>query len=59
MEMERGTIQVQEQSAEHRAKMWKVRTLQQLDCGFKQLLDMYNIHFYHLWTEGKHSYVKV
>lgn len=43
MEMERGTIQVQEQSAEHRAKMWKVRTLQQLDCGFKQLLDMYNI----------------
>lgn len=43
MEIERGTIQVQEQSAEHRAKMWKVRTLQQLDCGFKQLLDMYNI----------------
>lgn len=43
MEMERGTIQVQEQSAEHRAKMWKVRTLQLLDCGFKQLLDMYNI----------------
>lgn len=24
MEMERGTIQVQEQSAEHRAKMWKI-----------------------------------
>lgn len=41
MEMERGTVQ--EQSAEHRAKMWKVRTLPQLDCGFKQLLDMYNI----------------
>lgn len=25
MEMERGIVQVQEQSAQHRAKMWKVR----------------------------------
>lgn len=27
MEMERGIVQVQEASAQHRAKMWKVRSM--------------------------------
>lgn len=58
MEMERSTIQVQEQSTEHRAKMWKVREAVRL--SVRLWFQTFNRHVQHsLFVCGQKSRILV